>query len=265
MTSIFGFITHKLRIRARPGLSPRSSGTFPPSANPASFLRLLFFSSASTHDVPGPEDEGSIAGNRTGSSAQCKKHSRSRSKLKSQSSRSPPSSSSPSDPTLFKHTSLCPTPHSALTRPDSIASKQLTSGFNPPSPRFSVSREQDIPQSLATKVTELPRALVVSGLENAGLTSQRSLAKVLMEKKIVLEGSGTTTENHFKTREGKPWGHGLDAGENNESDDEEYSGVWNLPEGFILIYVCSWNAKERPTIHKTLVSSVSNPTHPNLQ
>ena len=50
---------------------------------------------------------------------------------------------------------------------------------------------------------------------------QRALSDVLSEKRVVLEGQ----------------------------DD----GVWNLPEGFITVYVCPWNARERPAIHKTLV------------
>jgi hypothetical protein len=69
---------------------------------------------------------------------------------------------------------------------------------------------------------ELPQALVISGLENASNAMQRALSDVLSEKRVVLEG--------------------------------QEDGVWNLPEGFITVYVCPWNARERPAIHKTLAS-----------
>ncbi|KAJ7495905.1 hypothetical protein B0H11DRAFT_877413 [Mycena galericulata] len=67
-----------------------------------------------------------------------------------------------------------------------------------------------------------PRALVISGLENATVLSQRALTRVLAEKRVVL-------------------------------DDEDGDEVWNLPEGFIMVYVCPIDPHERPAIHKTLL------------
>ncbi|KAK0462781.1 hypothetical protein IW261DRAFT_1527274, partial [Armillaria novae-zelandiae] len=39
-------------------------------------------------------------------------------------------------------------------------------------------------------------------------------------------------------------------------------GVWNIPDGFMLIYVCPLNPRERPAIHKNLVSS-AQPSPPS--
>ena len=69
----------------------------------------------------------------------------------------------------------------------------------------------------------LPSALVVTGLENAGVPAQRALLKVLSENRVIL-------------------------------DDDEGDWVWNLPEGFIVVYVCVADPRERPAIHKSLVS-----------
>ncbi|TFK74041.1 hypothetical protein BDN72DRAFT_834044 [Pluteus cervinus] len=77
---------------------------------------------------------------------------------------------------------------------------------------------------------ELPRALVVSGLHHASTLSQCALAKVLMDKRVVLDVSEGTM---------KPAPEG--------------DGVWNLPDGFIVVYVCPWDTRERPVIHKTLL------------
>lgn len=75
---------------------------------------------------------------------------------------------------------------------------------------------------------ELPQALVISGLHHASRLSQCALAQVLSEKRVVLDKNpGQITA------------------------DED--GVWNLPEGFLVIYVCPFDSRERPAIHKTLV------------
>lgn len=77
-----------------------------------------------------------------------------------------------------------------------------------------------------SKTPQLPQALVISGLEHASDATQRSLTTVLAEKRVVLESK-------------------------RELDDDD--GVWNLPEGFIAVYVCPWSARERPALHKSLV------------
>lgn len=84
----------------------------------------------------------------------------------------------------------------------------------------------------------LPRALVISGLENASTSSQRALAQVLAEKQILFDTP--------------PDGRGHQVGQT-DPDADEYEGVWNLPEGFIAVYVCPIDPRERPNIHNSLV------------
>ena len=79
---------------------------------------------------------------------------------------------------------------------------------------------------------QLPHALVISGLEYATDLTQRTFANVLAERRVVLENGETS---------------------NLESATEDVHGAWNLPDGFITVYVCPLNARERPPIHKTLV------------
>lgn len=82
---------------------------------------------------------------------------------------------------------------------------------------------------------------MISGLEHASFSVQRAFIDVLMEKKVVIEGQATAMQNDMN----KPPG-----------DSTSGQGTWDLPEGFLVIYVCAWDAKERPAIHKTLVSLV---------
>jgi len=80
-----------------------------------------------------------------------------------------------------------------------------------------------------------PHALVLSGLEHANGAEQASLAGILSHRQVVLE-----TIKHEGTYIGP-------------SDDLDYEGTWNVPEGFISIYVCPWDARERPKIHNRLL------------
>jgi hypothetical protein len=79
---------------------------------------------------------------------------------------------------------------------------------------------------------QLPHALVISGLEYTTDFTQRTFANVLVERQVVLENRVA----------GEP---------KTETDDQH--GAWNLPDGFITVYVCPLNARERPPIHKSLV------------
>ncbi|KAH9948942.1 hypothetical protein B0H21DRAFT_843290 [Amylocystis lapponica] len=72
----------------------------------------------------------------------------------------------------------------------------------------------------------LPKAIVVSGLEYAGVPVQRALLQVLAERRLVLE---------------------------NDEDDEDLvdrreEGTWNLPDDFLMVYVCKWDPYERPGV-----------------
>lgn len=86
---------------------------------------------------------------------------------------------------------------------------------------------------------DVPQALVVSGLEHAGTRCQRALLDVLVQRKIVLD---------------------QDEGYASEDDD----GVWNLPDGFMMVYVCTMDPKDRPHIHKTLLDKFSMSANVNL-
>jgi hypothetical protein len=91
----------------------------------------------------------------------------------------------------------------------------------------------------------LPKALVVSGLELTSWATQRALVEVFTERRVVLE-SGRDSKNEKADVTGKK----------SSKDDREFveDGVWNLPDGFIMVYVCSLDPRERPKIHKSLVS-----------
>lgn len=95
--------------------------------------------------------------------------------------------------------------------------------FPVPGSRRKKSRSQPLRQDDTKNPKNLPQALVISGLENASISVQRSFSGVLGDKKFLIDD---------KTGEG---------------------GEWTLPEGFICVYVCPWNGRERPAIHKTLL------------
>ncbi|KAJ2920017.1 hypothetical protein MD484_g446, partial [Candolleomyces efflorescens] len=75
---------------------------------------------------------------------------------------------------------------------------------------------------------ELPRALILSGIEKSSAVVQHALSNALSERCVTL--------------------------------DEDAGGVWQFPPGFITIYVCSLNNSKRPAIEKSLSSSFSYST-----
>ena len=85
---------------------------------------------------------------------------------------------------------------------------------------------------------QLPHALVISGLEYATDLTQLTFANVLSEKQVILESKHNKVAAESNNRQTEP-------------DDD--IGAWNLPDGFITVYVCPLNARDRPCIHKTLV------------
>ncbi|EPT04620.1 hypothetical protein FOMPIDRAFT_1027867 [Fomitopsis schrenkii] len=66
----------------------------------------------------------------------------------------------------------------------------------------------------------LAKAVVVSGLEHASLQAQRSLSQALAQRRLILDEDGTT---------------------------------WNLPDDFLLIYVCKSDPQERPPLLRGLL------------
>ncbi|KAK0476853.1 hypothetical protein IW261DRAFT_1566915 [Armillaria novae-zelandiae] len=248
LSSLFGVATHKLRIR-RPDSEPQPRhslfrGTI---ANP--FLRSLF--------LPGTPSSSSTLSSvdDTGTASKEKRRSGSRSTTKRQSRHYSRSSSFAND--LVNAASLSPnSPQSDLYEdrlrsvPSTISGKETAASSNPfasagysphsptfvhsflDSPPFHPSRED--PQS-----ARIPHAVVLSGLENASLPSQRALIKALAEKRVVLDSQEIGGEL------------GMD-------------GVWNIPDGFMLIYVCPLNPRERPAIHKNLLDHFSMSATVNL-
>ncbi|KAI1795594.1 hypothetical protein LXA43DRAFT_881607 [Ganoderma leucocontextum] len=88
-------------------------------------------------------------------------------------------------------------------------------------------------------VSALPRAVVVSGLEHTTAPSQRALMRVLTEKKIVFD-SYETDDTDFSGK-----------------DTDVEDGTWNLPDGFLMVYVCKADPHERPAILRGLIDKFS--------
>lgn len=77
----------------------------------------------------------------------------------------------------------------------------------------------------------LPKALVLSGLENTDVSAQRALMQVLADRRLVLDN------------------------DNDEADD--LGEVWNLPEDFFCVYVSPLDPSDRPPVLLGLVSIYS--------
>jgi len=70
----------------------------------------------------------------------------------------------------------------------------------------------------------LPTAVVVTGLEHSSVPCHRALLRALLENRVTF--------------------------------DEDPGGAkhasWDLPEDFVLVYVCPFDPRERPSVHKSL-------------
>ena len=86
-------------------------------------------------------------------------------------------------------------------------------------------RDFDTTSAISSDSLSLPKAVVISGLEYAGTPAQRALLQALSDQSFVVE------------------------------DYPEI--VWRLPAGFMVVYVCTNDAWERPKIHPSLVNSFS--------
>ncbi len=78
----------------------------------------------------------------------------------------------------------------------------------------------------------LPKAVVVSGLENTESPAQRALNRVLGDRKLVLSG-----------------------GDGGGADSE--GGTWTFPDDFIFVYVCELEPSDRPDILRPLVRIIT--------
>ncbi|KAJ7647010.1 hypothetical protein FB45DRAFT_892081 [Roridomyces roridus] len=210
LSSVFGLPTHKLKIRPRSASSAESG---------APFLRSLFLPWSASVDS---QDEGPLPkrnANRTRNNATWARSS----------SRNPRRSMSNPNELQGGTTRSNPFGDSHQYVPSSGSSATNLNPFRtaPKAPRGRAPLPHAFsdPTPLRSKLDALalqPCALVISGLENATMPSQRALSTVLAERRVVL-------------------------------DDEDGDEVWNLPDGFIMIYVCPMDAHERPAIHKTLL------------
>ncbi|KAG5219847.1 hypothetical protein IMY05_C4749000100 [Salix suchowensis] len=130
----------------------------------------------------------------------------------------------------------------------SFMSSQTHSKSGPSSPLHTTSSDSAPFPSLpllphqTDEVPVVPQAIVLSGLEHASRLSQRALVRVLMESRLVLDGGDYDGEER----------DGL-LTQSMVGGKDELDGVWNLPDGFIIVYVCGKDAHERPAIHHSLV------------
>lgn len=107
-----------------------------------------------------------------------------------------------------------------------------------------------------SSLPRLPHALVVSKLEMAKKSVQMTLAEMLRTGTISLEDE--STDDWWDTD--PPEGRELDEEEAGHEDgaDRGGGGTWNLPLGFVVVYVCPLgDGRERPPIHKSLVGRTS--------
>ncbi|KAH9484875.1 hypothetical protein JR316_0001777 [Psilocybe cubensis] len=236
-------------LRSKTGISSVS--------DPDAFLRSLFFppGSSSSNSNQTSQDEGTAENLKH--LGHYRHHSHARSSLKPGTKHQPEYSRSRSFPnnlgaaqdhgtpapdfpasqgatTTTGQRSVATTPHSpglpSILKPQPIYPNSMPHAHTDPLPL--PRRKKTLSQS---KPLQLPHALVLSGLENAADSVQRSLARVLADKKVVLESRRDTTA--------------LDSDRTGFVED----GVWTLPDGFIVVYVCPWNARERPALHKSLL------------
>jgi len=261
-------------VRIKPRLDVASR--FPDAASATDhfpFLRSLFLRT--------DRDEASQTSGRSKTLNSRNEHSPSRSK-KSRPTLYPRSASFPSELSFAATatSSQPPDTHFSDQRPQSITSSSLrdadhrhSSTVSPTSsPRTRVLHAHTDPTPLRQSGTrpEFPHALVVSGLEHARILEQRALTRVLTEKRIVLEGGvpqGSSDPKSGKMQRARRGRASLDNKSNPFDDtkgleDADYDGVWDVPDDFIMIYVCPWNTRERPNIHKTLVCLLRDPCDP---
>ncbi|KIM45522.1 hypothetical protein M413DRAFT_442188 [Hebeloma cylindrosporum] len=214
LSYIFNLPTRKLKIRSRPAVK----------SDPAAFLRSLFLPSGTSSSANSSQDEGADDNLKHAG------HQRQRAHSKQRKSKSPEYARSRSFPNNLGQTESVAAPPPSILKPQPIypggaaGPSRLPNSFTEPVP--SIHRRR---KTRSHSSRELPRALVVSGLENGSNSMQRAFSDVLSEKRVVLEG--------------------------------QEDGVWNLPEGFITVYVCPWNARERPAIHKTLLDKFAMSTN----
>ena len=129
-----------------------------------------------------------------------------------------------SEPTTSSDTS----PTSPGERPDAQLRPQRLSPFNTTATRSRSLGAVEVGDLRVQQVLEtsgLPSALVLTGLEHCNVPCHRLLLRTLLERRVT-------------------FGEDLDGAERTSRE---------LPQDFILVYVCPFDPRERPPIHKSLV------------
>lgn len=113
-------------------------------------------------------------------------------------------------------------------RPDSQPRRSRLSPFNTtatPSSSPGVVEVEDLRAQQVLETSELPSALVLTGLEHSSVPCHRLLLRTLLERRVTFGEDVDGAELSFR----------------------------ELPQNFILVYVCPFDPRERPPIHKSLV------------
>lgn len=216
LSSLFGYTVHKLRCH-----------TDTANQTPFQFLLSLFFL---------PQGDSSL-----GSSQRPRDRTR---RTSSPRNRGGKPLGVTSAPTIAAHTRKSSLSQSAScasdSRPSTATSRlgfeeQATSDVGQTAPvaysRFtgvhsSKSHQRNFSRSSAETLS-LPNAVVVSGLEHASLSAQKAVLRTLADRKLVLPTEQAVSHAVQRT--------------------------FDLPENFILVYVCRLDPRERPFIYKSLV------------
>ncbi|KAJ3936787.1 MAG: hypothetical protein NXY57DRAFT_984230 [Lentinula lateritia] len=240
LATVFGLLTHRIRIHRRAGTTIHDSSAIP---GISTFLRSLFIPVSGTNSSHFGQDEVSTLTGHGARRYRKRPDSRSRSRsatVRSMTSQYTKSLSYPND--LLSAKSLNTAPSLSLSASEPFGdynSPSITEVVSPthintasrnsslsalPQPTFPHSYSDPTPLRVVRDPTQiqLPDALVLSGLENASLASQRALTEVLIQRRVVI-------------------------------DDTDLSGVWPFPKDFILVYICPLDERERPPIHKPLL------------
>ncbi|KIY53088.1 hypothetical protein FISHEDRAFT_55440 [Fistulina hepatica ATCC 64428] len=251
LTSVFGFRAQKLKIRS----NDRSS-RFAATSDPEYFLKSLFLppTGLARSPSPGPGTRKDSL-SRSNSKRGHVRHSHSRTPSRTLSLNNgpvtnfrsmsdldlsighpPPSTrrgTSPSTPVYY-------TPRASTSSSRLPADNTVTNPFASFGSITSVAA-LEVPEA----TVELPQALVISGLEHAHDSSQKALTRVLSERQVVL--STPLAEPLVRSRSASPL----------ESNVGSRRYQYNLPEPFILVYVCPLDPHERPGVHKSLLDKFS--------
>ncbi|KAK7473110.1 hypothetical protein VKT23_001209 [Stygiomarasmius scandens] len=265
LSSIFGFTTHRLKLR-KYEVSEWSSRRIINN-----FLRSIFIHSPpSLHTTHSFYDEtstlkGKFRSKRPASRSRTVRstvHYGKTTYLNDSSRASQGVSVSPSqspDPFMDQHHRRTPSVTSgglsnAPSNPFTTASRNSSSSaihpiflhsYSDPTP-LRISREGHI---------QLPNALVMSGIEHAGTLVQKAFSTVLSERTIILEDDKTSLDTG--TSFTKNYRHSRSIYEDKETIQNDEGGIWTLPDDFIAVYVCPIDEWERPSIHKPLLDKFS--------